>query len=109
MNIEIKKSIKPVKYEEAIIFLEERLREINNGTKDDLIWILEHEETYKAGTSSKKEEILNKKIKLKIPIATLNEFFLKKLTNGLIIVLYNQVKILEILILTLNFLSNFLS
>jgi lipoyl(octanoyl) transferase len=64
MNIEIKKSIKPVKYEEAIIFLEERLREINNGTKDDLIWILEHEETYTAGTSSKKEEILNKKINI---------------------------------------------
>ena len=64
MNIEIKRSIKPVKYNEAINFLEERLLEINNAQKDDLIWILEHEETYTAGTSYKEEEILNKNIDL---------------------------------------------
>ena len=60
MNIEIKKSIKPIKYEEAIKLLEERLLKINNGEKSDLIWILEHEEVYSAGTSYKKKEILNK-------------------------------------------------
>jgi lipoyl(octanoyl) transferase len=38
MNIEIKKSIKPIKYEDAIKLLEERLLEINDGQKDDLIW-----------------------------------------------------------------------
>ncbi len=64
MNIEIKKSIKPVKYEDAIKFLEERLLEINSAQKEDLIWILEHEETYTAGTSYKEEEILNKNIDL---------------------------------------------
>ena len=64
MNIEIKKSIKPVKYDVAIEFLEERLRDINNNKKSDLIWILEHEEIYTAGTSYKEEEILNKDIKL---------------------------------------------
>ena len=64
MNIEIKKSIKPIKYEDAIKLLEERLLEINNGLKDDLIWILEHEEVYSAGTSYKEKEILNKDIKL---------------------------------------------
>ena len=64
MNIEIKKSIKPIKYQKAIIFLEERLLKINNGQKKDLIWILEHEETYTAGTSYKEEEILNKNIDL---------------------------------------------
>ena len=64
MNIEIKKSIKPVKYDVAIKLLEERLIEINNGQKGDLIWILEHEEIYTAGTSYKEEEILNKDIKL---------------------------------------------
>ena len=31
MNIEIKKSIKPVKYDEAITFMEERLMNINNN------------------------------------------------------------------------------
>ena len=64
MNIEIKKSIKPIKYEKAIKLLEERLIEINNNNKSDLVWILEHEEIYTAGTTYKEEEILNKDIKL---------------------------------------------
>ena len=64
MNIEIKKSIKPINYEDAIKFLEERLLEINNDQKSDLIWILEHQEIYTAGTSYKEEEILNKDINL---------------------------------------------
>jgi lipoyl(octanoyl) transferase len=64
MNIEIKKSIKPVKYHEALKFLEQRLLEINNNEKCNLIWILEHEEIYTAGTSYKKDEILDKNIKV---------------------------------------------
>ena len=39
MNIEIKKSIKPIKYEDAIKLLEKRLLEINSGQKEELIWI----------------------------------------------------------------------
>ena len=64
MNIEIKKSIKPVKYQEAIKLLEERLIDINNNKKSDLIWILEHEEVYTAGTSYNEDEVLNKNINL---------------------------------------------
>ena len=64
MDIEIKKSIKPVKYDVAIRFLEGRLRDINDNKKSDLIWVLEHEEIYTAGTSYKEDEILNKDIKL---------------------------------------------
>ena len=64
MNIEIKKSIKPIKYDQAIKILEKRLADINNNKKGDLIWILEHEEIYTAGTSYKEEEILNKNINL---------------------------------------------
>jgi len=64
MNIEIKKSIKPVKYAVAIKHLEERLLDINNNKKNDLIWILEHEEIYTGGSSYKEDEILNKNIKL---------------------------------------------
>ena len=64
MNIEIKKSIKPIKYIDAIEFLEERLLDINNNKKGDLIWLLEHEEIYTGGTSYKEEEILNKDINL---------------------------------------------
>tara|TARA_B100000795_G_scaffold248089_1_gene214745 strand:- start:782 stop:1402 length:621 start_codon:yes stop_codon:yes gene_type:complete len=64
MTIEIKKSIKPVKYVEAINFLEERLIGIHNKKKGDLIWILEHEEIYTAGSNYKEDEVLNKNIKL---------------------------------------------
>ena len=64
MNIEIKKSIKPIKYNVAIKLLEERLLDININKKGDLIWLLEHEEIYTAGTSYKENEILNKDINL---------------------------------------------
>jgi len=64
MNIEIKKSIKPVNYEKAIKFLEERLTNIDKKNAKDLIWILEHDEIYTAGTSYEKSEILNKNINL---------------------------------------------
>ena len=64
MIIEIKKSIKPVKFDFAIKLLEERLLDINDNKKGDLIWLLEHEEIYTAGTSYKEEEVLNKNISL---------------------------------------------
>ena len=64
MNIEIKKSIKPVNYKDAIEYLENRLIDININNKKDLIWILEHKEVYTGGTSYDKKEILNKNINL---------------------------------------------
>jgi lipoyl(octanoyl) transferase len=64
MNIEIKKSIKPVKYVEAIKFLEDRLTDISAKKAKNLIWVLEHEEVYTAGTSYKQNEILNENINL---------------------------------------------
>ena len=64
MNIEIKKSIKPIKYNIAIKLLEDRVLDINTNKKGDLIWLLEHEEIYTAGTSYKEKEILNKDINL---------------------------------------------
>ncbi len=64
MNIEIKKSKKPIKYEHAIKFMEERLLDINNKSKKELLWILEHEEIYTAGKSYSEKEILDKSIKV---------------------------------------------
>ena len=64
MNIEIKKSKKPVKYEYAIKFMEKRLIKISEGNSKELIWILEHEDIYTAGTSYKESEILDKSIKV---------------------------------------------
>ena len=62
MNIEIKKSIKPIKYTYAIKKMEDRLEEILKKNKKELIWILEHEEVYTGGTSYKDTEILDKSI-----------------------------------------------
>ncbi len=59
MDIEIKKSIKPIKYNLAIKELEDRLEMINDKKSDELIWILEHEEIYTGGTSYKENEILD--------------------------------------------------
>ena len=64
MNIEIKKSIKPIKYEDALDFLERRVADIYSNKSKDLIWILEHEEVYTAGKNYNENEILNKNINL---------------------------------------------
>ncbi len=42
MNIEIKKSIKPVNYIDAVNLMEERLEHVLEEKKNELIWILEH-------------------------------------------------------------------
>ena len=64
MNIEIKKSIKPVNYIDAINFMEERLEQIFKKNEKELIWILEHEEIFTAGTSYSKTDIIDKSIKI---------------------------------------------
>ena len=57
MNIEIKRSIKPVNYLDAIKFLEDRVTKIIKNQADELIWILEHPSTFTAGTSYNKNDI----------------------------------------------------
>ena len=64
MNIEIKKSVKPVNYIDAINFMEERLEQIFKKNEKELIWILEHEEIYTAGTSYSKTDIIDNSIKI---------------------------------------------
>ena len=64
MDIEIKKSKKPIKYEEAIRFMENRLMNIDKDISNELIWILQHPKIYTAGTSFKESEIIDKSIKL---------------------------------------------
>ena len=64
MSIEIKKSQKPVNYEDALKFMERRLLEIDQNKSNDLIWILEHENIYTAGTSYKESEIIDKSIQI---------------------------------------------
>ena len=64
MNIEIKKSIKPINYFEAINLLEKRLEDLYKNKDNELIWTLEHDEIFTAGTSYKKNEILDSSIHL---------------------------------------------
>ncbi len=64
MSIEIKKSKNPVKYRDAIEFMERRLRDIDEEKSNDLIWTLQHEDIYTGGTSFDENEIIDKTIKV---------------------------------------------
>ncbi len=64
MTIEIKKSQNPVKYEDAISFMEDRLKNIDLKKVDDLIWVLEHDHIYTSGTSYNENEIIDKSINI---------------------------------------------
>ena len=62
MNIEVKKSTKPVDYKKSMLILEQRVIDVYKGKKKELLWILEHKNVYTAGSSSKKEDLIDKKI-----------------------------------------------
>ena len=64
MNIEIKKSIKPIKYSEALNFLEERVDKINKNQANELIWILEHPSIFTGGINFKENDIIDKSINI---------------------------------------------
>ena len=64
MNIEIKKSIKPINYFDSIKLLEKRLEDLHNNIDKELIWTLEHNEVFTAGTSYQESEILDNSIEL---------------------------------------------
>ncbi|MDA9961125.1 lipoyl(octanoyl) transferase LipB [Candidatus Pelagibacter sp.] len=64
MNIEIKKSVKPVNYFDAINYLESRLLKIHEKKEKELIWTLKHNEIFTAGTSYDEKEIIDKSIKI---------------------------------------------
>ena len=64
MSIEIKKSEKPVIYEDAKKLMEERLFKVDLNKSNELIWTLEHPDIYTAGTSYNESDILDKSIKI---------------------------------------------
>ena len=64
MSIEIKKSEKPIIYEDAKKMMEERLINLSKDKSNELIWTLEHPDVYTAGTSYSKSDILDKSIKI---------------------------------------------
>ena len=64
MSIEIKKSIKPIKYLKALKFLEKRVDKINKKQANELIWILEHPSTFTGGINFSEDDIIDKSIDL---------------------------------------------
>ena len=64
MNIEIKKSIKPINYFDALNLLESRLENLSKNMDRELIWTLEHDQIFTAGTSYLENEIIDKSIKI---------------------------------------------
>ena len=64
MSIEIKKSEKPVIYEDAKKMMEDRLLNVDQNKSNELIWTLEHPDIYTAGTSYNEGDILDKSIKI---------------------------------------------
>ena len=64
MNIEVKNSIKPVDYRVSMRILEIRVNDVFLGKKKELLWILEHNTIYTAGTSSVESDVLDKDTKI---------------------------------------------
>ena len=62
MNIEVKNSVKPIDYIESMKILEQRVHDVFLGKKNELLWIIEHKPVYTAGISSKRIDLLDKKI-----------------------------------------------
>jgi lipoyl(octanoyl) transferase len=57
--IEWKTSKQLVPYDHAIETMQQRVLDIRNQTKNELIWLLEHPHVFTKGTSSKEEHLLN--------------------------------------------------
>ena len=64
MNIEVKNSVKLVDYIDSMKFLEERVNDVFLDKKDELLWILEHNTVYTAGTSASEKDLIDKNIKV---------------------------------------------
>ncbi len=64
MSIEIKISNRLIPYKLAIKYMNSRVNDLKKGKNKELLWILEHPKTYTAGIRSKKNEVIDKKIKI---------------------------------------------
>ena len=49
----------PVAYEDALLFMEERVEAIHEGAAPETVWLLEHPPLYTAGTSADEAELLD--------------------------------------------------
>jgi len=58
-NLEWQISDAPVSYEEAVAEMEARVAAIRAGAAPELVWLLEHPPLYTAGTSARREDLLD--------------------------------------------------
>jgi len=64
MNFEVKISKKPIDYKKSIEILEKRVRDVFDGKKSELLWIVEYKSIYTGGIRSESSDLLDKKIKV---------------------------------------------
>ena len=64
MNIEVKNSIKPVDYIDSMKILEQRVKDVSLGKKKELLWVMEHNSVYTAGTSSNNKDLIDKNLQV---------------------------------------------
>ena len=62
MKNEVKNSVNPVDYAQSMKILEQRVNDVYLGKKGELLWLLEHNTVFTAGTSSNKKDLLDKSI-----------------------------------------------
>ena len=64
MNIEVKNSVKLVDYIDSMEILEKRVVDILLGSKNEFLWILEHNTVYTGGTSSNKKDLIDNNLEV---------------------------------------------
>ena len=64
MIIEVKNTIKSVDYNESMKILEQRAKDVFFGKKKELLWIIEHNDVYTAGSSSTSKDLIDKNINI---------------------------------------------
>ena len=58
-QIEIKISNNEINYNEAVMFMETKVRDISKNNSKELLWFLNHNHIFTQGTSASNEEILD--------------------------------------------------
>ena len=64
-TVEWKISNKLIDYDFAISVMEKRVLNIKRNSEKELVWLLEHESIYTAGTSAKDSDLINNKVEIR--------------------------------------------
>ena len=62
-TIEWKISNTPIEYDFAILEMQKRVTNIKSNKNNELVWLLEHESIFTAGTSARDEDLINNQVK----------------------------------------------